>query len=445
MQQNTKGVSGVVGLSGVSILGDPYLAESARPLNVFSAEAIEFLDDVSRVLLKTPQAKAYPDVVTFGFWCRKASILGMKGRQGQARNSGGDEGGARVGLGLAFHISPSNVPVNFAYSLVTGLLAGNANIVRVPSKPFEQVDIIKGALRSAAEKHPQMAPYVSLVRYGHEKSITDAFSAMCDLRIIWGGDATIAAIRESPLKARAREITFADRYSIAVIDARHYLEDLDGGNRKKIAEGFYNDTYLTDQNACTSPKLVVWLGDGKELVSEAQKLFWEELAVVVGEKYELGAAQAVMKLAALFKIGAAGLPAAYQGAWVAEGSLDCFASLAMTEVDGPDGLVGAAGPGTSLMRVAIESLSPETMAYAFHSGFFLEYATDDLGDLLPVCGKQCQTVGYLGSKEAIVSFIESCRPAGVDRVVPIGKTMDFSLSWDGYDLIEAMSRRIVFE
>ena len=34
------------------------------------------------------------------------------------------------------------------------------------------------------------------------------------------------------------------------------------------------------------------------------------------------------------------------------------------------------------------------------------------------------------------------RPRGVDRIVPIGRTMDFSLMWDGYDLIRSMSRRI---
>ena len=33
--------------------------------------------------------------------------------------------------------------------------------------------------------------------------------------------------------------------------------------------------------------------------------------------------------------------------------------------------------------------------------------------------------------------------SGVDRIVPIGKTMDFDLIWDGYNLYEMMTRRIV--
>ena len=28
----------------------------------------------------------------------------------------------------------------------------------------------------------------------------------------------------------------------------------------RVAEDFYDDTFLTDQNACTSPRIVVWIG-----------------------------------------------------------------------------------------------------------------------------------------------------------------------------------------
>ena len=48
----------------------------------------------------------------------------------------------RLGLGLIFHITPSNIPTNFAYSLIFGLITGNSNIVKVPSKDFEQLKII---------------------------------------------------------------------------------------------------------------------------------------------------------------------------------------------------------------------------------------------------------------------------------------------------------------
>ena len=44
----------------------------------------------------------------------------------------------RLGVGLAFHITPSNMPTNFAYSLLFGLLSGNSNIIKVPSRKFPE-------------------------------------------------------------------------------------------------------------------------------------------------------------------------------------------------------------------------------------------------------------------------------------------------------------------
>ena len=31
---------------------------------------------------------------------------------------------------------------------------------------------------------------------------------------------------------------------------------------------------------------------------------------------------------------------------------------------------------------------------------------------------------------------------GIDRIAPVGHTMDFALTWDGNDLIRTLSRRI---
>lgn len=47
---------------------------------------------------------------------------------------------------MALHIAPSNVPVNFAVSMTSSLLAGNCTVVRVSSKRFLQVDVICEAI-----------------------------------------------------------------------------------------------------------------------------------------------------------------------------------------------------------------------------------------------------------------------------------------------------------
>ena len=43
-------------------------------------------------------------------------------------------------------------------------------------------------------------------------------------------------------------------------------------HKGRLAEEFYNDTYLSDQNACTSPRLVVWMGSKKKEAKEKAKL-----------------------------------------------------------------------------------------------------------------------------------------------------------------------------
>lgn len=367
----------------------------------FDEEILDFLNDVSRTIMGMKEAKAYPDVITLGFWMRKASVLNLKKRF--ERN----DGNLHVGRGLAFHIAPSNVPVNYAYSLITGLLTGNANIVRVPSKDFPQVGIINKAICESLSKFNRVRDYICLIRYERNKEINDCLSALADVRIVWGGDRTIAELRESPLAPRAGEITFADRYSLAVIDSDVYLKLPD---RKKTAEDFYNDTYLTDQNACTSPRIIVWLGSRKE---EAKREFWPALHEVVREKYEFQPIMGINKLTSSY-------------------------------------LLAVAQPGVKIeeqednyiVRLKIPKIADGIMEWKDNSGYFLEYDCDDILDLRSLCDDaHCQTIGFMGERERIFPLLRS-GIKGIDRIVPIGKTMDFDLIWDGYDLSERLTRTI---
>ena len=98
-------------------------------------------------------------MITFAFWIRKSSTSKLRERFDR------DDGYFRLGRGVAFHIAPSNVPVNYAYSLVAGLLTGNANVVRIPSKDFPQVEIINNAIKKALkdEKNAPMRQYICLI------------------------------------------------------------------------------------------------------------------------------------------------------------------------------------------------------------------------------------------------------------------------------------------
>lgn len=394
------------------IAGDSHVIRNLghiTPKKPFAEDILDFTDGIAKELMRHPEAKAFPDVVTLGFWLRKASLLSLKKRFLSGENY------LRIGRGTAFHIAPSNVPVNYAYSLFTGLLCGNANVVRIPSKEYPQVEIIDQVICRALERHPDMKPYIVLVRYDHDKEVNDALSAMCDIRVVWGGDATIAKLRESPLPPRAEEITFADRYSLAVIDSDEYIrlveKEGDAGARDRIASDFYNDTYLSDQNACTSPRAVVWTGSAKE---KAKSIFWESLLALVKKKYHFQPVQGVDKL-----------------------SMECMASVFC-----PGIMKRTTGRENRLVRIRVSELAPELMDYRGNSGYFYEYDCDDILTIRDFCNNtQCQTIGLLGGKAVTAPLLES-GIRGVDRVVLLGHTMDYDLIWDGYHLVERFTRTI---
>ncbi len=220
---------------------------------VFDEDVCSFLNLLAAEIRKDAQARQFPDIMAFGFFCRKANIDRLKADYKDSMC---------IGRGFSFHIAPSNVPINFAYTLAAGLLAGNACVVRVSSKDFAQTGVVCRLMKQAAAQ--MMSPvsnYIAIVRYERKKEINDYFSALSDVRVIWGGDNTIREVRKSIIPARSTEITFADRYSICVLDAK---EVLCISNWKTAAQNFYNDTYLYDQNACSSPRLMYWKGSRKE-------------------------------------------------------------------------------------------------------------------------------------------------------------------------------------
>ena len=47
-----------------------------------------------------------------------------------------------------------------------------------------------------------------------------------------------------------------------------------------MLKNFYNDTYLIDQNACTSPHLIIWYGD-KEKIKTAKSIFWSKFHKII--------------------------------------------------------------------------------------------------------------------------------------------------------------------
>lgn len=370
---------------------------SVSAKNIFDNRIMEMLADWSEVLLKHPSIRINQDVAAFAFWIRKKSLIGYKEDYIQELN--------RLGRGLAFQIAPSNIPVQFAVTMVYALLSGNATVIRVSGKQFQQVDILCTTLNQLLiENYNDLRKYIVVIRYDHTHVMNQWLSEICDIRIIWGGNTTIQAIRRYNISPRTIELAFADRYSIAVVNADKYLQC----NADSVANMFYMDTYYVDQNACSSPRMVIWYG---KQVAEAQNLFWEKLQCVVDEKYTFQPISATDKLLQFCLLAA--------------------------ETKG----VYSSFRNNKIIRVKVNSLDPEIMRYKGNSGYFYEYIADDLDDVINMLSKECQTVDCLGvDKEQLRKYIQQKGVKGGDRIVDLGHTLDLSLVWDGYDMIRELSR-----
>ena len=375
-----------------------------KRLPPFSDIVCDFLSDMSAVLMKHPGAKSYPDVMTFGFFCRRGNISRLRSQYSNGCIN-------RLGKGVSFHIAPSNVPINFAYSLAAALLAGNSCIVRASSKMFEQIDIVCECISQVLsnDRFSELVNYIAVIRYSKNKEINDYLSSVSNIRIIWGGDNTVSEIRQSPLPPRTTEITFADRYSIAVIDS-NAINNCE--NMVRLANDFYNDTYLYDQNACSSPRLIYWLGSIDE-TNKARKKFWNAVHEFISGKYLSEQIVAVNKYTAACRM-----------------AIDHGAKIEPQK----DNLIS---------RMEVKALTNDLPDYRCAGGSFIEFCSDDLNAIKEIVNEKYQTLSYYGiDKQALVDFVISNGLRGIDRIVPIGKTADFSLVWDGYDLIIQMSRAV---
>ena len=82
------------------------------------------------------------------------------------------------------------------------------------------------------------------------------------------------------------------------------------------------------------------------------------------------------------------------------------------------------------------------MEFCDNSGYFYEFDSDDIMQIRNLIDdKHCQTVAYIGDKSMLMPLINA-GVKGIDRIVPIGKTMDFDLIWDGYNLPAMLTRTV---
>ena len=372
------------------------------PFEIFDQNIIFFLDEISKEILKNNESKKFPDLITFGFWCRANNIKSLLKNYNFFKN--------RIGRGSVLHITPSNVPTNFAYSMVFGLLSGNNNIIRLPSKKFFQIEILCKILKKLSKRKnlKKIFNRLLLIRYENSDSISSELSKEVEARIIWGGDKTINKFKTFTTKPRCIDLTFADRYSISLINSNMLIK-LNNSQLSILAQKFFNDTYTMDQFGCSSPNTVFWIGNNNAYKNK----FWIELRKIVNQKYNLDLSGTNKKISNLM-------------------------NLTLNE--------------NKKRKININNfnlIKLNKSKFEFNNfdnvnfGTFTEINLNNLNQLSKYVSDKLQTLTYYGIEfDFIKKFIIKNKLKGIDRIVPIGRAFDLTPEWDGVDIIATLSRTI---
>jgi hypothetical protein len=389
------------------ILADLTALPAWRP---FDTRLVNFVGKLSQLLLSDRRVREFPEFAALGHWFRKARLNELS-RQLDAQSIPG----IRIGRGLAFHLAPANVDSVFMYSWLLSLLAGNTNIVRVSQKGGDQLDFIIEILRKIChqDEFGDVARRFVILTYPHDRALTQEISEACMVRVIWGGDTTVREIRAIPLRPMATEMCFADRFSAAAMDAAAILK-LDDKGFGDLIHGFYVDTFWFGQQACSSPRLVAWIGSAQD-IQAAQARFWSALEIEVRHQQSENSPGMVMaRLGALFEFAAEGL-----------GSLPLGTSLSNF-------------PATlDLSRPELDRVRQIHCG----NGLFVQVELQSLQELGPYLRDKDQTLAVFGFIRSDFEALVACLPArALDRITPVGNALTFDPIWDGQDLLVSFTR-----
>ncbi len=373
----------------------------------FSKKKLDFLSDLSKFIFKQKKLIKYPEIISFAYWCRRANLIRMKSNHNSKE--------LRFGKGLVFHIVPSNVPINFAYSFAFGLLSGNSNILRISSREDKSTKVLCDLIKILIKKKKYKNLYNSncILSYEKETQITKFLSGISDVRMIWGGDKTINKIKSLPSKSSSVDISFPDKYSISMIN----LNKINKNNIKNLVNNFFNDSFVMDQNACSSPHMIIWLNKNSKNVGKVD-FFWRSLLNKVNSKYIFSDDMIYKKITRNYE----------------------------NIVKLNNSIKSSKNYGEKINVTTLKKITKNIDQIRGIFGSFYQYYSNNLSCLGDIKSEKLQTISYFGmNKNKIIEILYKYNLSQISRVVPIGKSLDLNLIWDGYDLIESMTNTIKIE
>lgn len=380
-------------------------AAGRSSMTPFDPQLVRFVTDFAKSILLDPAARAYPELVVLANFFKPVNIGKLQ------QQLTGAPSALFVGRGLVFHMAPSNVDSVFLYSSLLSLLCGNINLIRISRGSGPQVRFIIDKLAQCLAP-AGLSERFFVLTYEHDDAITSLISRYCHLRVVWGGDSTVNKIRSLPLRPTAMELCFPDRFSAAMLQADAVLA-LEPAALAQLSSQFYNDTIWFSQQACSSPRLVAWIGS-EDACSAARERFWAAFAAHLAQKEYENSAGMVM---------------------------DRFVTACLA----------ATAPGhreTATLdfptRILLDN-TPLTTLKHYHcgNGLFYEQVFEAVPAFFRTLSDREQTLSVFGfTGQELAQSLPVLPMRALDRITRIGHALDFSHVWDGGNLLHSFTRQI---
>ncbi|SBT04549.1 Acyl-CoA reductase (LuxC) superfamily protein (fragment) [Candidatus Accumulibacter aalborgensis] len=214
------------------------------------------------------------------------------------------------------------------------------------------------------------------------------------------------------MKATAVELAFADRYSLAALKTSEVLA-LSIDQLKRLAERLANDILLFNQQACSSPRSIFWIGGTEDEICSARARFWQALEDAAS-RFPNPPHAVIARITDAFLLAASG------------GVSDIYCRLNSFPLRGFGNRI----------------TDPERRLHG-GNGFLTEYSLDHLAQLASrLCARDQTLVAFGFMSEELVALTRQLPGRAVDRIVGPGEALNFDPVWDGMDLFAVLTREI---
>lgn len=361
----------------------------------FNEKILKTFEKISKRILSDKKLIEKKDIFTFGFWCRRKNLEILKKRFCKSDKI--------FGAGLVFHVPPANIPVLPLYSLAFGTLTGNSNLIRIPKKNINYLNQVISLIYEEFKLH-NFHKNNLFISYDRENIISEAISSYSDVRMIWGGDNTIRSFKRFKTKTNCKDLMFGDKYSLAIL----HLKNKDKNKIKDITKNFYNDTFIVDQNACSSPSIIFWYKTNENKIS----LFWDQLNKLVKSKYRLSFGLSSKRFEYLNDL------------------LMNYTNISLQE-----------DKKKIFFRIKINS-NDNLKNFKGFAGIFFEKKINSLKDFNKFLNKKMQTLSFYGLNQNDLIKInkEVSKNKSVDRIVELGRTLEIDFIWDGKNIFKSLTK-----